>query len=828
MMSDNLTGTLIENIRQLSVDVAEFLLECEGVLRVPSADGGHGSGIIDPATDHEENLIQQERIKHWRNPRRFKTVDPAFFERTGHHRRIEGPAVDHWDPQRLERRLAGLVFAEWERLANAEGRRPDVLHVTASLISNPSKPFTFRLATFGTVLGLRSQYGIRSERTDLRRLDDGYRSLTSRLSQRTASVLDPCESFLLDVCCLHSFLFKSLGSGPQGHENLSGYYRAFKQFPFGVATDRERGTAVRRSFQVMAKMSWEGELPAFSLLLNLIFNQPLGIPGLDDALGGLRPPFRAPSRDSTTEGTSQATGGGLVTLIAGPAGVGKTTISIAFASRMAEFGADVRYIATEESEMDLLTKRTIVGERFLADSIWPLGMASRSFGDRLRIHSGDGLATLSDAVDDLIGPLEGNQKKVGAPGRGEVYLDFPYVVVIDSVASLLDARESTDAGSRRNLADLIRRLRAARVCVFLVGERQHMKDARLAYLVDNVLTLDLEETEVLRRPLRLLSIEKTRHQISHRGKHVFHISRFNGPVVSLALQAVLAETADLPSVEPSSAQERVAVLCVSDRDENRPSVIVPANAQCLLYGWGSSGKAQIALALALYPTVTGALQEAAQVARRDGAFDSSELVIIKRARILVISFLFDSAYYMRIAQPLLDGFGITPSEPATKRVTVLNFYPGFLDPETFIGRIRDHVFGAMLRGDPYSAVVIDGIQNMLLQFPRLSKEELLWPTLYRVLRSYGVRAISTVTFFSMLGSEAPQEPEEHVTRASMLPSEAQRMLHHLVVGSSDFGMYVVRENQERARLICTNTATTVSRGVAEFYWDRSRLRFACA
>jgi hypothetical protein len=857
----NLTGALIEVGRQLAADVAAFLSECEHILRISPSEGVAGSGrLIDPASDHEEMLIQHDRIQRWRTPRRFKSLDLGFLEKSGgSHRRSEQHPSDHWGLQPLERRLAGLVFHYWPRLANEEGRRLDVLHITASLLANPARPFTYQLARFGLISGLRAQYGIRGDHEGLQRIQEAYEALKTRLSQPgPSSIPEQHESFLIDVCCLCQFLSRVMIPG--GADNLSAYYSAFGQHPFGVATNRDRGTVARRSFPVPSKIHLEGELPALPVLLNIIFNQPLGIPGLDEVLGGLRAPFRGPVPGHKLDRDGAVRGGGVVTLIAGPAGVGKTTVSVAIASRMAEFGADVRYVATEEEVLDLLSKRTtVVGDNFLFGSMWP-GVA-QPFAENLEIHSGQGLETLAQAIDDLIGPLERAQSTESTQSRGEVYLDFPYVVVIDSVATLLGDQDDLSGSpirvpegrERRTLASQLRRLREARVCVFLVGERQHMNDARLAYLVDNVLTLDFEDNARVSRPLRVLSIEKTRYQICHRGRHVFHISRFNGPVVNPALTAILAETEEHPERDRGSRNDTVSVLCVArnggtahedregDPDAGQRAVVMPTRTHSLLYGWGSSGKAQIALAMALHPAVPASLRPAAEEARWSGGYTPEETARAKRSRVLVISFLFEPAYYHGIAEPLLRGFGVglPDRDKGTKavekeiekdiggRVSVLHFYPGSIDPETFLGRVRELLLGARLEGRAFSGVVIDGIQNMLLQFPRLSKEELLWPTLFRILRSAGVNSVSTFTFFSIFGSDFPQISADAPQRASMLPDEAQRMLHLLVIGSSDYSIRLERQrDRHRVRLICTNTATSVGRGVSDFLWDSRSLKFA--
>ena len=90
-----------------------------------------------------------------------------------------------------------------------------------------------------------------------------------------------------------------------------------------------------------------GDLPDFPSLLTLAFAQPFAIDGLDDIMGGPPLPFRRinPQR-----------GGGLVSLVVGPPGSGKTTFSLSIATRMAALGSAVTYLTTEESESALRGK----------------------------------------------------------------------------------------------------------------------------------------------------------------------------------------------------------------------------------------------------------------------------------------------------------------------------------------------------------------------------------------------------------------------------------------------------------------------------------------
>ena len=67
-----------------------------------------------------------------------------------------------------------------------------------------------------------------------------------------------------------------------------------------------------------------------------------------------------------------------------------------------------------------------------------------------------------------------------------------------------------------------------------------------------------------------------------------------------------------------------------------------------------------------------------------------------------------------------------------EHTTVFSLYPGFIDPESVVANLTRELDSADLMGKPYTAVIVDGIHNLMLQYPLLEREPLIWPTLSRV------------------------------------------------------------------------------------------------
>lgn len=783
MSPSNLLDSIVAVAVPLSSSIAHFLQESEAV------------------RDRSLTAAQLlEREESWR-------VGEFSISRV-----LENVKFLRWDDLRArasswEKRLASLVVQDWSMSGSRSARQPDVLSLTISLLSSPSEPHTREIVRYAIVLAIRSLYRVENEPQSLADLLHSYSDLAPRVQgqqrrrQRRAPPL--AESFLLDLLCMEGFLYRALL-----RQNWTSYCESFKQHPLGV----DRGS---RHFPERGKLpEIHGSIPDFATILNLSFNQPTGIPGLDDITGGFMP--------TMAEGRGVRTGG-IVTLLAGAPGTGKTTLAMSLASRMAELGSQVVYLSAEERRVSLSAKQiSVVESNRLSRSLWP-DATLETLEANFRIEEDTCLRSLRQIADQIGSELS---ESVRSPlGEGDAELGFPYVVVIDSITVLTSSEpdghptfgreREPQATNRQDLASVLNELRRSGACVILIGERTHMHDHNLAYLVDNVLLLELEEEPTSRHPVRLLSVEKTRLQASYRGRHVFHLSRRYGPSISPSLHAVLKIVSKGHLRLDPHRNVRLVLWSSADRQrvlpglapyEGRPEQIsVRAGSHSLIYGWGSSGKAKLALGLAL--------KEPTQIALDGGGRSHSQ------NRTLIVSFLYDEDYYHRIVL----GLGSRRSRLNPREcLVVLPLYPGYLDPETLIERVRRSLRTAQNEGRPFQSVVIDGIHNMLLQFPLLARETLLWPTLFRLLQSEGVTVISTFTFFHI--SRPLDAPNSKAEELSMVPSEAERMFHHLLVSNCDYTFLVAPLSKlasDGVSIIRTSSSDGLGKERDHFFWDGS-------
>ncbi len=208
--------------------------------------------------------------------------------------------------------------------------------------------------------------------------------------------------------------------------------------------------------------------------------------------------------------------------------------------------------------------------------------------------------------------------------------------------------------------------------------------------------------------------------------------------------------------------------------------------------------------------------------RPSGTFEEAYL---QRTRVLVVSLLHGKDYYTKIAEEIFrkrfhkDGDEVSVEE----HVSVLDLYPGYIDPETLVARVRRQMRSAHLEGRPFSAVILDNVHNLLLQFPLLEKEPLLWPTLFRQFRSEGVDTITTFTFFKVALIDRTEEP---------MLAGSEHIFFQLLVSNCDYTFFVERPAAPPPRVgrnwIQVRLASTIDgfgKEPTEFWWDPTELTY---
>jgi hypothetical protein len=96
-------------------------------------------------------------------------------------------------------------------------------------------------------------------------------------------------------------------------------------------------------------------------------------------------------------------------------------------------------------------------------------------------------------------------------------------------------------------------------------------------------------------------------------------------------------------------------------------------------------------------------------------------------RVLVVSFLYPEDYYQQLRRTILrllrhEYADLPAAQQSRGRIRVLALYPGFLLPNDLFNKIDSTLEAAELSGDPFTAVLIDGIHNSLMQFPKIGAD----------------------------------------------------------------------------------------------------------
>lgn len=841
---------VVDQVIILSETVAATLTRCERMFQRSLSPTNH---LRYDAMREDELLLRLGR--EWSDG---DSGIAAAFRRLGivapgdglHPPRGEGPRTARAEEayyRRLvdvyERRLARLVLHYLREDRGRGARRPDVLAIAIDLVANAEAPWTRDIVRFVVVLTLRHLYDVHFNIETLHEFRNAYDELGKRFrtqDSRRQLKDDPSISrFLVDLLCIDRKIFRSLGDS----ENLRLYFTAFSRHPLGV--DIERGF---RDFGAGDWPQLDGEVPDFASVLTSAFGQPLGIAGLDDALGGLIP----------------TVSGGLITLIAGPPGSGKTSLSVAITSRLAELGSVVSYVATEEDRDSLRAKRISAVQplsRHLVISAMPSSADVRNDlnarDEPLTWDVVEG-ATI-DSISEVVTAIESDLSELDDEPEDDVddtgmYVVFPRVVVIDSVSALLNNSSAEGRGGRLELAALLARLRRMSICVFLVTGLDECRESGLEYLVDNVLVVDRIAEPTGRHPLRILDIQKTRLHASNRGVHAFHLSRRSGCSVSPSLHAVLKHLRASPMDTPTRRLAVVAMrrpalpptqqaLPFQARTVSKPSTRMAAlrdtlflrdKSHVVVYGRGSSGKAEFALGLALLPAIFQRDTRQSTSSRLSRNFNMNwtrrDIADASPRRVLVVSFLREPAYYASLMKTAASSKTLSSfCDNAEDALQTIPFYPGYVDPETLVDRVRHALKGARLEGRPYSALIIDGVHNLVLQYPLLEKATLLWPTLFEVIRSEGVLGITTFTNY---GIEQPGFDDDAIDIGPergpvALPADADRLLLQLLVSKCDYAFAVERGPRTKSRnLLRVRAAATLDHSsILDFWWDRRTLAF---
>ncbi len=546
------------------------------------------------------------------------------------------------------------------------------------------------------------------------------------------------------------------------------------------------------------------QIPSVSELMNELDGLQLAIPGADAIFAnGLRM-------------TSQK---GLIARISGPSGAGKTSLALAIATALAPLGTTTLYLSCEEEKVDLEKRLNAVAPAFVLKSRG-LPKSISDWFDARHISSSapdENRATLNDYIGQM---LELYQSIDVHPST-----DLPpgctgLLVVLDGVHELIDrSTNQDDVLAIRELVDKVRSLGA--FVILLTAEVPSAALSELDYLVDIVIRLgggssdNGDSNDASRR----LALQKTRLQYSRMGSHLLHISKRQGVKLypHLAAQNSLYGYWKWPNPNIEKWYD-ILQTGFSKKGTPEPLIKIYERSHLLVQGQGSSGKAQFALRI-LGKTLLGGARESEQL------FDVVSLGRRQRERrsVLIISFLYQADYYRKLLEKNWETYSLDSLEGSSKpnvEIDTLDLYPGTLMPEILLRKIIDRIEMRKLQGDPWHGILIDGLHNVFLQFPKLQESALFWPTLFETLRTLGPTIVTTHTNFDVKGMARPGQLRADVDLA------VQRVapLLQVLANASDYYLDIsaVERGGRSGRFpIEILSAIDQPTGGLGYYWNRT-------
>jgi len=531
------------------------------------------------------------------------------------------------------------------------------------------------------------------------------------------------------------------------------------------------------------------QIPSASRLVNELDGLPIAMPGADLVFqGGLR---------FTTDT-------GVVARMYGPAGIGKTSVALAIAASLAPIGTQTIYLSCEERSDDLHHRiRTLVPlfikrtQSYSPPEEWfTAAHVSGTFEekrDQVTRFLDDTITRYGDRLP---------QPENCPPGL------MPLLIVLDGVHEMFPTGAESDGSIE--LRKLVERCqRTGALVLALSAETPRTDLAEFDYLVDLVAHLEYAPAEGQMDPtVRLFNLEKSRRQLSRGGAHVLDLgAREHGVRIVPQINAHLSENRTWGWVDPNPHRTvdfllaRAAFVPSETQEVDTPLVEINDRSQILVMGRGSSGKSLFGLRV-LASSLIGdtRLREFQERSRRrnepptffaeqakgrdaEPADDWFEDPDPSRRRVLVLSFLYQRDFYigeLRRKQRYWIEDSILRDPPGRVDLDVEHFSPGYLRPEALMDIVSERIEAAILSGQPYHGVLIDGIHNVFLQFPYLEASEIIWPALFELLRVRGLAVVTTHTHFDLAEYGTMMMHDLQASRRRVAP------LLHALVQSSDY------------------------------------------
>ncbi len=552
------------------------------------------------------------------------------------------------------------------------------------------------------------------------------------------------------------------------------------------------------------------KLPDSSEVINEMIGIPLPVRGAEVIFfGGLR----------------KAHNSSLVMSISGGAGSGKTSFALALAAILAPLNTKCLYFSLEEGVHDLWNRlNSLIPDYLRNSSIFELqprpAVNSRISGwfTPVRLKTDWDIENFGELILKKLSPPTMKQNN-----DDTMPAICPALVVIDNITGLL-LENSDQKRFFHQLEEFIRICRKLRSLVILISGDNLADAVRLDYLTDISLKLLHERTkEVDTKPHRVIQLIKTRHQISRQGSHIFHLSRSAGFRIYPQVPSHIDLRERIRRLLPDE-QNLVHRIVVSNESQDRKtarifSLSLFRRSHILIHGVGSSGKAGFALRLLMTPSseITLAGFPRTNVGLKHLS-DHSHVKTEHKRKLLIVSFLYPEDYYNSLVKNY-----ITSRRAIRDEIHCIAFYPGFLLPEDVISKITRKLDGAILHGEPFTGILLDGLHNVFLQFTELQKRDMVWPLVYNILSRYDLTVVTTFTTFSVDDRDSTLSREQP---NNALLREQQAPFLHALVQATDFFLSITQEIVQGRRSYHIQVKSAIKQPVPSevLVWDRDSLQ----
>ncbi|MBK7108451.1 MAG: AAA family ATPase [Bacteroidetes bacterium] len=206
--------------------------------------------------------------------------------------------------------------------------------------------------------------------------------------------------------------------------------------------------------------------------------------------------------------------GGMVIGLSGQAGIGKTSFALALANSLSPLGIKCFYLSLEESVKDIQKRLSSLQSPFEKELSFYKKPKEWFFSTKAK-------ETLK--LNDLLNLIE----KIGSETKSEKVNNQSNqcnsIIIVDNLNEFFSEEKYS------LIEEVIDKFRELKSIVILIGGEGVLEKLRMEYLIDTGIKLMHEGLEKKgEKPLRLLNLYKTRHQLSRQGTHVFHMSGDEG------------------------------------------------------------------------------------------------------------------------------------------------------------------------------------------------------------------------------------------------------------------------------------------------------------